>query len=397
MATDGIDWRRPTIYLLVAATVVAPLDSPLISPALPSVQEALSLTDPQAGLIITSLAIPGVVLAPAVGIAADRFGRTRILTGCLAAYGLAGAAIAFVSTFEAILALRLVQGAVGSSILTGLAMTLVGDFYDGPTRNAAMGIIGGATNVAVAVYPTIGGTLADIDWRAPFAVYFVSTIVAVAVYVGLDEPPMDRASIRSGYLYDAVAAIPLRRAALLYGAALGSFGMLFGMLTVVPLILNAEYGLGTGRIGLIITMGLLVTALVSFLNGRLATHISNAALIASGFVSYGVGMATAGAFPSPAGIAAALLVFGLGHGLSFPAVATGIADLAEARFRAGTMSIRTSMLMVGQAIGPWAFPFVGGRVGYPPVLAGVGIASAVLGALCLVVLGANGGIRPATY
>jgi MFS family permease len=387
----AIQWRRPTIYLLVATTVVAPLDSPLISPALPSVQSALSLTDAQTGLILTSLALPGIVLSPVIGIAADRFGRTRILTGCLAVYGLAGGAIVFASTFPVVVALRLVQGAVGSSILTGLAMTLVGDFYEGPSRNTAMGVIGGATNVAVAVYPALGGTLADVDWRLPFAVYFVSTLVAVAVYVGLEEPPIDRTSMTTSYLRDAVAAVPLRRALLLYGAAFWSFALLFGVLTAVPLLLDSRFGFGTGQIGLLITAGLLVTAVVSFTNGLLAAYLSNSTLIACGFVSYGLGMVLAGVSSSGAMVAGALVVFGLGHGLSFPAVATGIAGLTGTHFRAGVMSIRTSMLMVGQALGPWLFPLVGSRIGYPSVLAGVGVLSTALGVLWLAIVGVTDG------
>jgi MFS family permease len=133
MATsrDRVDWRTPTIYLVVAAAVMGPMDTPLISPVLPGAQAALELTDAQVGLFITALALPGVVSAPLIGMAADRYGRTEILVGCLTIYGLAGAAVALVSTFPAVLALRFVQGVVGSSILEALAMTLVGDLYTG--------------------------------------------------------------------------------------------------------------------------------------------------------------------------------------------------------------------------------------------------------------------------
>jgi len=388
----AIDWRRPTIYLLVATTVVAPLDSPFISPVLPSVQAALALTDAQTGLLITSLAIPGIILAPVIGILADRFGRTRVLTVCLAGYGLAGGAIALGPPFEAILGLRLLQGAFGSSILTGLAMTLVGDFYDGPHQNTAMGVIGGATNLAVAVFPVVGGTLADVDWRLPFAVYLVSVLVAAAVYVGLEEPPVDRVSMDASYLADAVRAVPIGRALVLYGAAFWSFFLLFGALTAVPLVLAAEHGLGAGRIGLITTVGLLVAAFVSVLNGRLAAYVSNRTLIAAGFVSYGLGLSLAGVSQSQVAITAALVVFSFGHGLSFPAVASGIASLTGPRFRAGVMSLRTSMLMVGQAIGPWLFPLVGTRVGYAPVFSGAGALSIALGVLWLLALGAGGSV-----
>jgi MFS family permease len=46
-----------------------------------------------------------------------------------------------------------------------------------------MGVLGGATTLAVAVYPTIGGFLADVSWELPFYLYGVSTLLALG-FVG---------------------------------------------------------------------------------------------------------------------------------------------------------------------------------------------------------------------
>jgi len=382
---DGVDWRTPTIYLVIATAVVGPMDTPLISPVLPGAQAAFELTDAQVGLFITALALPGVVSAPLIGMAADRYGRTRILVGCLALYGLAGSAVPFVGTFPTVLALRFVQGMVGSSILGSLAMTLVGDFYAGRARNAAMGVLGGATTLAVAVYPTIGGFLADISWELPFYLYGVSTLLAIVVAFGLEEPEGERSQMGLSYLRAAVAAVPTRRALALYGAAIGSFLLVFGgVFTAVPLLLDGEYGLAASRIGLITTLALLATAVVSVLNGRLAAWLSNRSLLALGFVGYGLGLVGAGLAPNPTLLTAALVAFGVGHGLTFPTLATTISSLADSRFRAGVLSIRTSMLMLGQAVGPWLFPKLGSWLGYPTLLAWAGALSLLVGGLALV-------------
>jgi MFS family permease len=393
---DGVDWRAPTVYVLVAASMVGPMDSPLVGPALPGAKADLGLTDAQTGLFITALALPGVVAAPLVGMAADRYGRTRILAGCLAVYGLAGAAVALAGSFPLILALRFLQGVVGSSILASLAMTLIGDFYEGPARNAAMGVLGGGTTFAVAAYPSIGGVLADVGWRVPFVLYLAGVGVALAVVVWVDEPDREGTPMGPAYLRDAVAAVPTGRALLLYGAAAWSFLLLFGgVITVVPLVLDGQYGLSATGIGAVITAALLVTAVVSVSNGLLATRLSTGSLLALGFVGYGVGLAGASVAPSPATIAGALVFFGVGHGLTFPTLATAISGLADARFRAGVMSVRTSTLMAGQAVGPWLFPVIGGYTGYPTLLLGAGACSIALGVGALAALSRSNRVRPA--
>ncbi|MHB9287881.1 MFS transporter [Halobacteriales archaeon Cl-PHB] len=393
--TDGVDWRSATIYLVIAAAVVGPMDTPLISPALPGARTALGLTDAQVGLFITAMAIPGIFTAPLIGMTADRYGRTRLLGGFLVVYGLAGGLVPVAApNFEAILALRFLQGLVGSSILTSLAMTLVGDYYDGTARNAAMGVLSGTVTFGVAVYPSIGGFLADVEWQLPFYLYLVSVGVGLAVWLGLDEPTTQRTSMGMGYLRQAVDAVPSRRALLLYGASAGSFLLLFGgVLTVVPLILDAA-GLSASTIGLLISAALLVTALVSTANAPLARRLSTGGLVGLGFVSYGLGLVGAGLAPSPLFVGGALLAFGLGHGLVFPTLASAIAGLTDSRYRAGVMSIRTSMLMAGQAVGPWLFPRIGGLTGYSALLVGAGLFAVLTGLLALSLLRSRRGLTP---
>jgi MFS family permease len=395
-ASDGgVDWGTPTIYLLVAASVVGPMDTPLISPSLPGAQAVLGLTDAEVGLFITALALPGIVTAPLIGMAADRYGRTRLLAGCLVVYGLAGGLVPFAGGFYRILALRFLQGVVGSSILAALAMALIGDLYDGTARNAAMGVLGATITFAVAVYPSIGGLLADVDWRLPFLLYFASAVVGLAVWIGLPEPAQPASPMGVQYLRAAVAAVPTRRALLLYGTAIWSFLLLFGaVLTVVPLILDG-YDFSAGAIGLLISSTLLVTAAVSSINAALARRVSTGGLLAAGVLSYGIGLVGAGLAPTPLLLAVALLAFGLGHGLVFPTLATAISGLADSRYRAGVMSLRTSMLMAGQAVGPWLFPQLGAVTGYPSLLVGFGALSALFGTVTLAVLGARERLRPA--
>ena len=66
-----------------------------ISPAFPKIVVELGLSPQDVGLLITMFTLPGVFLAPVVGVLADRVGRKRILVPSLFLFGIAGFACFF--------------------------------------------------------------------------------------------------------------------------------------------------------------------------------------------------------------------------------------------------------------------------------------------------------------
>jgi ACDE family multidrug resistance protein len=83
---EGIPWRSRRLYLLLATAVVAPLDVTIVGPALPAIADAFGVSSARSGLVITAFAAPGAILAPVVGMYADRLGRRRVIVPCLLVY-----------------------------------------------------------------------------------------------------------------------------------------------------------------------------------------------------------------------------------------------------------------------------------------------------------------------
>lgn len=384
----GVPWRSPVLIAILAATLMTPMDVPLISSALPEIQSVFGVSESRAGLFITLYALPGILLAPVIGALADRYGRRYVLSGALAIFGLAGTAIAFTDDFAVALGLRVFQGFAAGSVLSALAMTVVGDRYTGRQHDSVMGVTSAMLSLGTAAYPVIGGYLAAHAWNAPFLMYAFTLPVAGLVLFALDERETSPDGGDRGYVREALRLIPARRALALYGIMFVSFTLLFGGLyTALPFYLADAFGFTSTTVGLVTSNTVLVTAVVSTQNGKLVARASTATLLTLGFALYAVGflgIALAGALPLLVG---GLLVFGVGSGLVTPTLFAGISTVAPDDVRGGLMSLQTTTIGISQAVGPALFTLLVAAIGYQGTLlygsVGAALGAAVLGIVTL--------------
>lgn len=380
-----VPWRSSTLYVVLSCSLMGVMGVSLVSPVLPDLRPVFGVSDAAIGLVITAYTLPGVVVTPFVGLVADRFGRRRVVIPLLFLFAAAGTGVAFARTFTEVLALRLLQG-VGASALITLAVTLIGDVYDGRRRDAVMGLNGSTIGTGAAFYPLLGGALAGIRWNAPFLFFGVAALVGLFAVVALTEPDASRSTDVRTYLtrLRAVAALP--RALAIFVALFAAFFIFYGaVLTVLPLLLSDAFGLGAGRIGAILSAVALASAAVSSQYGRLSDRRSPSELVALGFVAYGLGLLAVRLSPSPLAVGASLLVFGVGFGVVMPSIDTAVVTLVDDDLRAGVMGLRTSVLRLGQTLGPVGFTATAGvafrspLAGYRLLLVAAGVAAALAG------------------
>ncbi|QCC49347.1 MFS transporter [Halobellus limi] len=382
----GVPWRSPVLVAILAATLMAPMDVPLISAVLPEIQSVFGVTESRAGLFITLYALPGILLAPVIGALADRLGRRYVLSVALAIFGIAGTAIAFTDDFAVALGLRVFQGFAAGSILAALAMTAVGDRYSGQQHDSVMGVTSAMLSLGTAAYPVIGGYLAARAWNAPFLMYAFTLPVAGLVLLAFDDIERAPDSKGSGYIREALNLIPTRRAITLYGIMFVSFTLLFGGLyTALPFYLADAFGFTPSTVGLVTSTVLLATAVVSTQNGTLAARASTTILLTIGFALYALGFLGVALASTPLLLIAGLLVFGVGSGLVTPTLFARISVLAPDEVRGGVMSLQTTTIGISQAVGPAVFTLLGGAIGYQGTLLS-GSVGAALAAVLLSIL-----------
>lgn len=389
LRSGTVPWQASNLHIVLASSMVGIMGVSLLTPVLPQLKGVFGVGDAAVGLIVPAFTIPGVVLTPFIGLLADRIGRRWTLVPLLVLFGVAGAGIAFASTFRQVLLLRVLQG-VGGSALIMLAITLIGDYYDDPRRSAVIGINGGAIGSSGAIFPFVGGTLAAVRWQVPFLFFGVAILVGLYALSVLDEPTIgEQQSVREYFRrIRGVVAYPRAVAANL--TVLVHFFMFYGMLTAIPLVLGDSYGLSSSRIGIVLATLSVASAACNTQYGRISTRVGPVVLIAVGFLLYGGSLLGLATQPSLALVVVCLLAFGTGVGLITPSLDSTIVGLVPEELRAGLMSVRTSMLRLGQTIGPVAFTAAASlslgsnTIGFPMVFAGIG---------CLAIFG--GGIAVA--
>lgn len=352
---SAVPWRAGVLYVILSSSLIGVMGVSLISPVLPDLRAVFDVSDAQVGLIITAYTLPGILLTPFVGLIADRLGRRRVIIPLLLLFGVAGAGIAFATTFAVVLALRFFQG-VGASALIALAITLVGDLYDGVQRDAIVGLNGSVIGVGAAFYPVIGGLLATVRWNAPFFFFGVAILVGVFTAAILEEPPAEQSTNVREYLNGLREVIVLPQILAIFVALFTAFFVFYGgVLTALPLLLSDEFGLSASQIGPLLSVTALTNATVASQYGRIAQWRSAPELLALGFVAFGASLLGIWLAPAPIFVAISLLGFGIGFGIAMPSIDTTVITIVTGRLRAGMMGLRTSMLRLGQTIGPIAF------------------------------------------
>ena len=396
-AAARVPWRSRTVQVVLLSTLLAPLGVPLVAPGLAVFRDVFGVSETAASLLVSAYFVVGVVVSPVVGVVADRVGRKRVLVASLFGFALAGGAAAFAPSYEVLLALRALQGTAAAGLFI-TTVTLVGDVFEGPQRNAVLG-----TNVAVlstgaALFPILGGALVAVAWNVPFLLYLLALPVGLFALLVLEEPTVDRDARGVGYLAGALSSLANRQAALLYGTAFATELLAFGaLITVLPFLLAGEFGLAPVAIGLVITAGEGAAIVSSTQNGRFARHLSNVGLVAAGFACYGVGLLVMWVAPSPLVVGLGAVAFGAGLGLSMPAVDAAISDLVAGRYRAGAISFRNSTTFLGRASGPVVFAGLAAAVGgYRPLLLGAGLVAFALAGLAVLTVGGRVRTRGST-
>lgn len=115
----------------------------------------------RASWIVTAYLVAYIAAMPLAGRAADRFGLPRLMMLSLAIFGLGSFICGSSQTLDQLVLGRIIQGAGAGAILP-LATAGASHLYVGHSRSRALGFIGAATFLGMAVGPVLGAVVLEI-------------------------------------------------------------------------------------------------------------------------------------------------------------------------------------------------------------------------------------------
>ncbi|HVB42336.1 MAG TPA: MFS transporter [Streptosporangiaceae bacterium] len=194
----GIDKRRWwALAALALSALVVGLDLFVLNLALPTLGAELhaSSADLQWFVDAYSLVLAAALL-PA-GLLGDSVGRKRLMTGALAAFGLASLACAYSTSTAELITARAVLG-LAAAVILPMTLAMLPVLFTADERPKAIAAVGGATFLGYPVGPILGGWLLDHFWWG--SVFLINVpVVLIAVVAVVTLMPESRGERRSGF------------------------------------------------------------------------------------------------------------------------------------------------------------------------------------------------------
>ena len=338
-------WTR--LAACTAAAALLQLDGTLITVALPSVARGLGVKGSSTSVVLSAYFGAYALLLIPGGELVDRFGARKLALGGLAVFGVGAAAGALVTSFDALIVARIVQGA-GAGLVSPAALAGAVSGFPPERRGSALGIWGASAGMSNLLGPLLGGLLTvAFGWRADWWA-LVPITLAVAIAIARLVPSVVQSDTSGGH--PAMNRIVL--AATLVAAL--TFAVMIGAFYIAEQYLQRVAGFSAlGASGALVLVALLVGAAAP-IAGRLVDRHGEQMPALLGFIGAGVGLAILGlpgiSLSSPVTVLP-LIPVGLGLGMLFVPTSRAALNASPKASHGRTSAVLSVGRLLGAAIG----------------------------------------------
>jgi len=351
----------PLLTFMVAfAAFLGPFTQTVYAPILPELGGALHTTPFLINLSISIFTLVLAFMQIIYGPLVDRSGRKRTLLAGLAIYVVASLGCFLADRIETLLAFRALQ-AVGIAAGAVVAVTVIGDRFEGAARGRAMGSFQMMVALGPVVGPVVGGFVGEhLDFHYVFlllALVGAAALLSNAIWLretrSAGEP---RAFHPAQYL----EVLGNRQGLAIMLLSFVQYYAFYNYLVFMPRVLDAVYGLSASEKGLVFLPLSVAVVIGSYVGGRLLGHwrprpmlLVTALLNALSLLLF-----VAVAPLSLVALVVAVTAFGLFLGLSLPVQTSLLMDLYQHN-RATAVGSYNFFRFMGMATGPvlgsWLF------------------------------------------
>jgi MFS transporter, Spinster family, sphingosine-1-phosphate transporter len=390
MSTE-MKYARMTVVLLTGLNLVNYIDRYVLFSVQPLVQAEFHRSDAAFGFLTTAFIICYAIMAPFVGVLADRYPRKWIIMIGAMVWSAATLLTAFTYTFDELFLRHLLVG-VGEATFVTIAPAFLSDLFSEGKRGRVLGIFYLAFGMGPGIGYLIGGYLGPIyGWRAPFYVAAIPGFILGVLTIFIPEPrrgasdtivaTRERASLRGLVHNHAFWSATLGMAMITF--AIGGLSVWMPTFLFrargIPLH-EANYVFG----GATLFNGIVATLIGGWLGDRMLRRISGAYYLISG-------LSMAVAIP--------LMYVAIStHGrMLFPAITLGefflllntaplnaaVVDSVGAKIRASAIAVNIFTIhILGDASSPWIIGWISDhhslKLGFLVTIVAVAIGAVIL-------------------
>lgn len=379
-----------TLLLTSTLTIMA---GATIAPSLPAMQAHFATVENVelwVRLLLTTPALLIALGAPLAGQFVDTLGRKPLLMGSALLYGVAGSSGFVLNSIFQMLAGRALLGLAVAGIMVS-TMTLIADYYQGDRRSSFMGLQAAFMSLGGVIFLSVGGLIADINWRLPFLIYLFSWLLLPAILGVLYEPdsaqPSDPStqnlspSAKAPDIAQPEVKTPLKLLGLIYGSAL-ILQIVFYMIPVqLPFYLEQLSAASASQSGLAIALVTLFAAIASMNYGKLKQKFSYVQILSISFILIGLGYGGIGLASNYPLILVVLIPAGIGLGWVTPNLNLWTTVAVPTALRGRALGGLTTCLFLGQFLSPIVTQPLNQAVNLASTYGLAGVLLVVLGAL----------------
>lgn len=351
---------RLLTFMVAFAAFLGPFTQTVYAPILPELGGALRTTSFLINLSISIFTLVLAFMQIIYGPLVDRSGRKRTLLAGLAIYIVASLGCFLADRIETLLAFRALQ-AVGIAAGAVVAVTVIGDRFEGAARGRAMGSFQMMVALGPVVGPVVGGFVGEhLDFHYVFlllALVGAAALLSNAIWLRETRPAGEpRAFHPAQYL----EVLGNRQGLAIMLLSFVQYYAFYNYLVFMPRVLDAVYGLSASEKGLVFLPLSVAVVIGSYVGGRLLGHwrprpmlLVTALLNALSLLLF-----LAVAPLSLVALVVAVTAFGLFLGLSLPVQTSLLMDLYQHN-RATAVGSYNFFRFMGMATGPvlgsWLF------------------------------------------
>jgi predicted MFS family arabinose efflux permease len=350
----------PVLNIIALASFAAALSMRALDPVLPHVADELSVTVAIAAGLSSALAFTFAIVQPALGAAADLFGKARLMIVCLVLLGIANILGAITTSYPLLLATRVLAG-IGAGGVFPVTLSLTSDLVGPKLRQVALSRVMAGAMTGNLLGSTASGVIGDFfGWRGVLVILGGLAIVAsVAVAFGFKGAAIIKPTVKADFGklangYKVIFRNP--NTLIVYSAVFVEGCCILGLFPYISSFLFDRGVTSLSIAGLVIACfavgGLLYTATVSRMLARLGVN----GMMIWGGILIAIQLAATGFGPNWQIQALNLLLMGWGFYMLHGSLQIFSTELSQ-EARASAMSMHAFCFFMGQSVGPIAYGF----------------------------------------